>query len=55
MHPDIGDFLAPTARENEVLFDADKLVAASGQGVMLDVMHAPFDDLCTQNHQVHPI
>ena len=44
MYPHIGDLVAPHWSKCQVVLKADELIGASGEGIMLDVAHAPFDD-----------
>ncbi len=44
VHPDVGHLVAPEASQSPVVLKADQLLGASGQGVVLNVAHAPLDD-----------
>ena len=40
----VGHTVAPPGRQSQVVFEADQFVGTPGQGVVLDVAHAPLDD-----------
>ena len=42
--PDVGDLIAPGGRQGQIVLEARQFFAAAGQGIVLHVAHAPFDD-----------